>query len=154
MHYDFSYSSDTLVTVTLTAPSLTRVAKVHMTSGKVVKIEDPDGTMVQFGYLSNSKRINSRTDRLSHTTTYTYDAAAHLTGSSLSTSGGTIATTIDPAESRGALGTTHASAQPVDSVYTLLNGPRTDVSDITKFWLNPFGAPRHISSTPLAATRG
>ena len=152
VHYSFSYFTDSVV-VQLVTPTANRRATLLRSGETITGIRDPDGTLVQFGYAPASARITSHTDRLNHTTTFTYDAGLHLTGSTLSTfSAGNLVYAIQPVESRGLPGTVDGAAQPVDSAYTLLDGPRTDVADVTKFWLNPYGSPSRIRNADGRST--
>jgi RHS repeat-associated core domain len=46
-----------------------------------------------------------------------------------------------------------SSSQPVDSAYVRYDGPRLDVNDTTRFWLDRFGAPRRIVNALKQETR-
>jgi YD repeat-containing protein len=50
-----------------------------------------------------------------------------------------ITTTFAFAETRGL-----STAVPVDSAYTSIDGPRSDVADVTRIWINGHGAPTRV----------
>ena len=54
-----------------------------------------------------------------------------------------IVRTYKVAETRG-LPSVESTAYPVDSAYTQHDGARTDVNDVTRFWVNALGAPVRI----------
>lgn len=112
-------------------------------SGLALRIQPPGDSAVTFQYASaGTGLIVSRTDGRGTVTTFTYDANRLLTGASTPLdSGGPIAVAITPLEKRGLSGTQALSAE---RVYTLLDGPRTDVSDTTQFWADVLGAVRRV----------
>ncbi len=120
-------------------------------NGEVSSITDPDLKSVSFGYHPLfARRITSRTDRRSTTTTYTYDAGWKITQSSTAMDAPTppIVTQLKPVETNGVV-VASGLATLVDTAaaYSLIDGPRSDVGDSTKFWLDlRFGAPRRIEN--------
>ena len=54
-----------------------------------------------------------------------------------------LITTYAAAEGKGLQGT---AAIDTALVFTNINGPRTDVTDVTKFWVDRFGTPRKIKN--------
>ncbi|MDB4913031.1 MAG: hypothetical protein JWM95_675 [Gemmatimonadetes bacterium] len=103
-----------------------------------------------------SRRIISRTDRASHTTTFEYDLAGGLKRSTrnMAGTGDDIVHTFCAAETRSL---TECSASPVllDSAYTRWDGPRlaSDVNDVTMFFVNRFGAPTRIRDAMARETQ-
>ena len=147
--YTFNYSAyGYLSSVTVPgAGGATRTVGIGFTeaANKISSITDPDGWSVSFTYDPTvTKRIVSRTDRRGYYTGFTYDPIGRLTATALNIPGQTIGNAFRPAEVMGAYGGSHANAQPLDSVYTRVDGPRYDSTDVTKFWLNRFGTPERI----------
>ena len=145
--YKFTYAvsgADTVLSQ-VTAPAVASARNVTTTrSGKkILTFTDPDTSTVTFTYgtLDNQYRVDSRADKRNKITYFTYDAARRLTKGQITVGGVIIAQDLVAAETRAVPGTTTATAQPVENVYTLINGPRTDVGDSSKVWINPFGAP-------------
>ncbi len=142
--YSFAYDgSNKLVSVTSPpAGGSSRVTQFLRTAGLVDSIIDPGGAAVRFTYDGGfANRILSRKDRRGTTTTFTFGSANVLTGTSVDMAPGTIAWTFAPQETKGLSGT---SAVVVQEAFTRLDGPRTDVGDTTRFWLDRFAAPSRI----------
>lgn len=154
--YDFAYTGGVLDSVIAPAnPGQPRIVKVTTVPGSVIdganrprimSIRDPHGTTINLNYLgsndpnSGAYRINGRADRFGRWTSYGYDASQHISWiSANSEPSQSIVSLLRTAESAGDawIGT----AVPLDSVYTRHDGPRTDVADVTKWWVNRFGAP-------------
>ncbi len=144
--------------VSVTSPmanNATRRVTVNMpSSGQIQSFTDADNTIVRFGYdAAWSNRITSRTNRLGDVIRFAFDAAGKLSQSSVDmrTPNPAIVTNFTAAESRGFVGT---PAVDTSADYTLVNGPRVGIN-ITKFWLDQFGAPSKIQdalgSTTLLA---
>jgi RHS repeat-associated protein len=72
---------------------------------------------------------------------------------SLLADGQLIRDSIAPAETRGLPGAPNGAAQPLDSIFTLIDGPRSDVEDQTRFWTNAYGAPTRIRNALGRETR-
>ena len=147
--YTFTYTAGYLTSVAAPGPGGTTrtvtVARVSGDASRIQSITDPDGSAVTFGYHpSVAPLVLTRTDRRGYVTTFMYDAAFRMDGASLANGSQTIVTAFRPAEVMGTAEGSHPNAQPLDSVYTRVNGPRTDVTDVTKFWPNKFGAPTRI----------
>ena len=162
LEYRFFYGNATGILDSVTAPGLTstvpRTTKLTYNSGKqiptwyggrILSIEDPDSTIVRFHYANETSGqgdywITSRVDRRDITTTFTYGAGQKLTGASTpASSTQTVAQTFRAADAQG-IGSVVAvagKALVLDSVYTSLDGPRTDVIDVHKWWQNRFGGP-------------
>ena len=162
LKYVFHYGATTGMLDSVSAPGpmsssprrtrLTYVAgpPLPQASGhRLLSIRDPDSSLVQFHYANETAgqgdyRIVSRVDRRNVTTTFTYDAGNRPTQSSTPANATqTVAQQFRAAEVVG-LGATPAiagRAALVDSAYSRLDGPRTDVPDVSKWWLNRFGSP-------------
>ncbi len=141
--YSFAYTSGVLTSVAAPGVTESRITTIGHVAGtdRISSITDPDGRSIQFGADASSGSITSRTDKRGFITSFSYDEGGKLRQSSLAMqgTGADVATTFCAAESRGiascSLGLNLAS------VYTLLDGPRTDAGDTTKFFINRFGAP-------------
>lgn len=124
-------------------------------TGRIGWISGPDSTAVGFGYTGTDLRVTSRTDRRGVATRYAYGAGSRLeTVRTPLTAGDTATVTFRPAESQGVQGT---AASPADQVFTYVDGPRTDVQDITRFYLDRWGAPvrlRDALGNSTLVTRG
>jgi hypothetical protein len=169
--YTMSYVADgggRPILTTVTAPanaSETRAVTVGVVSGtrRVNKITDPHATSeterwVGFKYDATSGRVLARRNRRNDSTFFAYDTASRTlaqvtvdlsrTNSSLSRSDPNSTWTFCPAEA-ASIATCNANPQPLSLVTTKLDGPRTDVTDITTFILNRWGAPDTVTG-PLA----
>ena len=153
LRYTFAYRSNTGVLQTVTAPpigSVTRVVSLtNRTDGRVTQIGDPDNTSVGFDYPNSGgfrEGITSRTNRLNVVQSFEYDAAGRLVTARVPLNASeTAVTTFCPGESRGFV-STGCSSGPLhpDSAVTVMDGPRTNATDVTTFRLDRFGAPRVI----------
>ena len=121
------------------------------TSHVLTQITDPDGTSETFTYSgydrpSDPGVIVAYKNKVGTPTVFTYDSTYFLRTAVRDTGSGHIADTLQftPAETRGlgVAGQVTASA-PVDSVYTMVNGPRNNVT-VSKFWLDGYGEPTRI----------
>jgi RHS repeat-associated protein len=153
--YQFTYSSPTdclTRLVSVTAPPIagaSRTTTITNTSGRVMSIRDPDNNTVSFAYETGTNRVISRTDRRSKITTYTYDAGKRMAAFRVPVWAADVVMTS--AQSRGLA--SFGAAQPPDSAYAMIDGPRTDVTDVTKFWVNAYGAPTRIRNAVLRETQ-
>lgn len=109
----------------------------------LTSITDPDKTSISFG-LDATDRVVWRKNRRAVTTTYAYDEAQGLKGSSLTVDATPIARTFCATET-ASLTTCAAGPMRTDSVRTWFDGPRTDVGDTTWFKLTAYGAPAVIT---------
>jgi RHS repeat-associated protein len=144
LQYSFVYSTGSTPALSfITIPGPVGRNTVLCRSGAVVTcIQDPDETLVYFTYNTgvNSKVVQNSTDRRGFVTGFGFDGANRLNGSTLYLAGGAQISHAFVAPEGRALTT----AQPLDSMYLSINGPRTDVTDVTKIWLNRFSAPTKI----------
>lgn len=143
--YDFAYNGSAKLDSVL-APG-NRGTKVYIASAVVDSIRDADITKVRFTYGSspNEKRMASRNDRRGYTTSYSYDAANRLSQHSRTLEdASTITVNVAVAETRSVPGSSYPTAQPLDSVYTSVDGPRSDVADVTRFWITGLGLPYRV----------
>jgi RHS repeat-associated protein len=121
------------------------------TSHVLTQITDPDGTSESFTYSAYDRPsdpgvVVGFTDKIGTLTTFTYDSTYFLRQAVRDTGSGHIDATVKftPAETRGLgiAGTVTASAPP-DSVYTMVDGPRTGIT-VSKFWIDGYGQPTRI----------
>ncbi|MCL4215061.1 MAG: hypothetical protein KJZ74_14215 [Gemmatimonadales bacterium] len=160
--YRFFYTGSRLDSVrapSLPVPSPDTVRAVRFTTSlgasiggaarpRIVKILGPDTTRINFDYdalgSSTDYWVGHRYERDSIPTTFSweYASALRLVGASTPASATqTVSQTFRPAEGQG-MGTGSANQSiPLDSIYTRLDGPRTDVTDVHKWWINKYGAP-------------
>ncbi|MET0395795.1 MAG: PKD domain-containing protein [Longimicrobiaceae bacterium] len=167
LSYTFDYDSEADV-VKVIAPAVTspgaaaarpRITRIRLQGGRVQSIEEPDHQEklarwplptgfgpVRFGYETGTSRIERRTDRRGKTTSYRYDAGKKLEQMELDPEfqQEVIRVRFRAAESRGSVG---AAPALLTDVYTEYDGPRTDATDVTKFWLDRFGSPSTIVNT-------
>lgn len=140
--YVFTYAP---TSVTIDAPqagALRRtVVTLDATHRRVTQILDPDATTVTFGYPASGdvRTVVRRTNRRGHATLYRYDGAGKLAGDSVEAT--PMVRTFRAAESVGMVAVIGSAAPPSDSAFTLIDGPRSDVVDQTRLWVDRFGAP-------------
>lgn len=123
--------------------SLEYDAHSHLT-----RIIDPDLTSVRFLYYAYSTTglLVGRVNRLSDTTLYTFDGWAGVAQVTVKMrTAPAIVSTVCAAESRS-LATCSGDGGayrpvPIARAVTRLDGPRSDVSDVTRFHVGRFGAP-------------
>jgi RHS repeat-associated protein len=147
--YRFRYDGNQKLDSIL-APGLSgsvRAINATVTSGDLTAITDPDGATVNllYGTSGLAHRVIRRLNRLGDSTFYSWDAGNRLETARQPISvnlSAAIEQDFTAAESRGliAFGNPHHP----DSAYTLYDGPRTDVADHARFWLNSLGAPLRI----------
>jgi RHS repeat-associated protein len=156
--YHFEYGAAPTVrlrTVRLQQGGQQRIVQMHPQNGdlRISSITDPDGSTVEFGcYGQVPSRIGCRRDRRGNWVYYGFDPAGKLTSVHQPMGGdgsNDIHYSILPTESRGRHGT---AAVLLDSAYTLIDGPRTDVMDHTRIWVNRWGAPTRIRDALGAET--
>ncbi|HZG43849.1 MAG TPA: hypothetical protein VEY93_12860, partial [Longimicrobium sp.] len=123
-----------------------RVTTIHRAGPRVDSIADPDLSRIRFGYAdATSLRVASRTNRLGHQAVFRYDGGYRLSASRLDPSAtDSIVTRLRSMESLGLATSTGGGAVDSARAYALLDGPRTDVGDSTRLWLDRWGAPRRI----------
>jgi RHS repeat-associated protein len=131
------------------AERLTQLSHVTVNDVRVSAIRDPDGHSIGFGYdPAQAARIVSRTDRRGVPTAWRFNAAGKVV-ESRTDAGGTLAPVVmawDPMESRGWTTSTRDAA-------TQMDGPRTDVADLTRVEHNALGAPTRIVDAEGKETR-
>jgi RHS repeat-associated protein len=128
-------------------PTRTVVLAPHNGDPRVWSITDPDGKHTALAYRDAARPavVNQRTDRRARWGAhYSYGAGGLLEKVNMDMGvageGDDLITRFTPAESQGLAG---APADP-SVVHTLVDGPRNDVNDHTRFWLDRFGAPWRI----------
>ncbi|MGH7719357.1 MAG: RHS repeat-associated core domain-containing protein [Gemmatimonadaceae bacterium] len=155
--YVFGYTDGKLASVRTTStivvsgvpvdPILERTVTVTVSGGRLTAFQDPDNTIVSFGYSGSTNRIVTRIDRRQTVTTYAYDGGWKLAQASIGMGTGQadLVTRFRALESRGLAGSGVLPTAPDTALaYTLLDGPRADVGDSTRFWLDRFGSPRRV----------
>jgi RHS repeat-associated protein len=161
--WSFTYAGGRLQRVSATVQGgPTRDVWLTVSSGRVTAIRDPDGDSVSFVYgnAASPYRIQGHRDRRGTYTAYTYDAFGRLS-QSRTWMGAAPVDSVDvirrfaAAESRGVaaaapVGNSGAPSVPTSQVFTLIDGPRTDVGDTVRIWLNPNGTVRRVRD-PLGA---
>ena len=106
------------------------------------------------GASQGDYRIVTRRDRMNVTTTFAYDAAYRVASASVPASvSQTITQTLRAVEGQGVGTGVSGQAFPLDSVYTRLDGPRSDVADVNKWWVNRYGAPTRVRNAVGLETR-
>ena len=130
--------------------------------GRLTRFQDPDTTYVHFHYADETPgwgdyRINKRVDRRFVYTTLTYGTGNRLVSVSTPASPTqTVVQTFRSAEAQGIgaypLAVAGRAILP-ESVYTTLDGSRTDVADVTKWWLNRFGSPVRVRNAVGVETK-
>ncbi|HEX8695960.1 MAG TPA: RHS repeat-associated core domain-containing protein [Longimicrobium sp.] len=111
--------------------------------GRISGFVDPDGSQVRFEY-DGAGRIAARVDRRGTRTVFSYDAGGKLSLAHvlMRGTGDDIVTRFTAAESRGlAPSDTVGQPVPVAEAFTLIDGPRGDVADHTRLWLDRWGGP-------------
>jgi RHS repeat-associated protein len=157
--YTFVYSTSNRLDSVIAPPIGTtpRATRLTRTGSRVTTIRDPDGTTVllQYGSGVDSTRVIRRTNRHGYRAWFAYSSAKRIRMDSLELDATTRAVTLFyPGESRG-FATAAAPVAPwrADTVYTLIDGPRTDVNDHTRFYINVYGAPTRIRNALGEETR-
>ncbi|HET7464334.1 MAG TPA: hypothetical protein VFJ82_23955, partial [Longimicrobium sp.] len=148
--YDYSYvfvngsPGGRMSSVVLYAGNQSRTVEVTccMAEGQPTRIVDPGGDTTWIGTYAGgvrTRRITQVNFPGNRVVDYTYDAGFKLRTVRVEMRGTTadLVTTLVPQETRGMGG----PPLPMDSVYTLLDGPRADAADITKFWVDRWGHP-------------
>jgi RHS repeat-associated protein len=131
---------------------------MRMGDWQISQINDPDNTSVGFTW-DPLNRIVTRRNRLNDQTTYGYDAAGGLKQVSIDmsrTGEAALVSAFCPAETRSldtCVDGTNTSPVPLANAVTRYDGPRTDVSDVTSFFINRFGAPDTVVDANLGRTR-
>lgn len=135
-----------------------RLLDVTVVGNRLTSMLDPDTNIATgFGY-DGPGRMVSRTTRRGYTTRYAYAHGLRLTSDSvrIDTAGATTPvfaiTSFQPWDEKGlATGPTGQVAIDTASVYTMIDGPRTNAFDIGKFWVDRWGSPTRMIN-PLGAT--
>jgi RHS repeat-associated protein len=165
--YTFAYNTSTTRLDSIIAPPTgtsppvpppgARATKVTITGGRITAIRDADlvSTTFSYGTGADSNRIVGRTNRRGFATRFGYDTAKRLAADSVPLTASAYAiSNFKASESRGfSASGGSGTAIRADTVYTQLDGPRTDVGDVTKFWLNAHGAPTRIRNALGRETR-
>jgi len=130
-----------------------RVLDARVSSGLLTSLKDPSGDSVLYGY-DGEKRLTTRTNRRGHQTTYRYVNGLRVTAVEIPLTSPTdwgidsLAYWDERGLVIGQPGETYTAQDPA-TVYTHLDGPRTDVADATRFWVDRWGAPTRIERDAL-----
>lgn len=130
-----------------------RVSLAHAPGGsRVTGMTYPDGSVVGYGYgdAAAPGRISRRTDRRGFATTFAFDGAGKLASVTSVVGGGSpdVVSRYAPAESRGLAVSVDAA-----SLFTQLDGPRSDVADRTRVWTDRLGQPTRTEDPFGGVTR-
>ncbi len=149
LSYSFVYGTDGFLQ-RVEAPGVQGTRTVTLTrAGDELSIQDPDGTRIAFTHADGTRRrIVARSDRLGRTTVFRYDAGGRIASSRHDLAGDSIVTRLTALESLGL-----AAAVDTAQAFALLDGPRTDVLDHTRLWLDRWGAPRRVRDALGRETR-
>jgi RHS repeat-associated protein len=125
--------------------STPRETWIRRSGMRVDSIRDPDQTRVEFGYNGTSLVPVSRTNRLGVITRFRFNAGGRVTASDLRLENGdSIIMQVLPLVTRGLADAAGGGAVDTALAFSLINGPRTDVTDNSRLWLDRWGAPRRI----------
>jgi YD repeat-containing protein len=125
--------------------STRRVTWIRGNGMRVDSIRDPDQTRVEFGYNGTSLVPASRTNRLGVMTRFRFNPGGRVTASDLRLENGdSIIMQVIPLATRGLADAAGGGAVDTALAFSLIDGPRTDVADHTRLWLDRWGAPRRI----------
>ena len=145
-------AADRLDSVKAPAPvtgSSERVTRFTTAVGRIIKIKDPSADSVRFEYSyadsGAPNLVGARVDRRGTVTRLTYGGAWALTKAAIELDGvERIETTFSPQEIKGLAG---GSAISLDSAYSLIDGPRSDVPDQVRVWANGNGSVTRIRNS-------
>ncbi len=144
LRIDVAYNGSSTTLTTVGSGGVTRETTALLSGGALTSITDGDGFSEQFeGDPAQPKRIVARTDKRGTRTAYTYAPGATVSGATTPTgTGETIAVAYTDVRTRGlVVGGGNGVSQSLDSTYTRIDGPRSDVADVTAIWENELGAP-------------
>ncbi len=134
--YRFKYSAGYLDSIV--APG-GRGTKIFRTAARVDSIKDPDGGVVRYRYTGTTgleHELSRIVNRLGDSTVIAYDAGGRVASATRPLSN---VLTLAVAETKG-----YSGPVVVDSAFTQVDGPRSDVSDKHRFWINGYGAPTRV----------
>jgi RHS repeat-associated protein len=161
--YTFAYSNGLLTQIAaprVDASHARNVVLMRKTVGgvqtaRIDSIIDPDGSVVRFSYptAADTLVISGYTDQRGTRTDLTYETASPTLAAASTPIGGSRTVTHQFRTVTGLGAAPSAAPIPVDSAYTRYDGPRIDSADVTKFWLDRYGAPTTIVDAHGATTR-
>ncbi|MFL5616045.1 MAG: RHS repeat-associated core domain-containing protein [Gemmatimonadaceae bacterium] len=162
--YSFSYNVDGSGHATglasATAPAIGTTARTTTfgyTSTKwISSITDPDGHSQNYSYDA-AHRLVARRNKLNDSTSFTYDEGeaikqVRIDLSRTNGAGQAIVTALCVSETRS-VASCASGPQPVSQVVTAIDGPRSDVADSSRFFVNRFGAPDTVVNAVGEITR-
>jgi RHS repeat-associated protein len=129
-----------------------RILQATVSGATLTQLTDPDTRTVSFGY-DGDQRLTSRTNRRLAVTSLQYGSGLRVTrfDAPLSSQSDLATTTFTNWDELGlAIGDAGSltAANPA-VVFTHMDGPRTDVTDATRFWLDRWGAPVRVETDAL-----
>lgn len=124
---------------------------ITISSNRITSITDPDGIATSFGYDGSTARMLTRTNRRNYRTRFEY--ANNLRVTKVVVPGGPTGmdssiTQFQPWDEKGIA----SSAVRDTGVYTMILGPRVNIPDDAKFWVDKWGAPTKIINAIGATT--
>jgi RHS repeat-associated protein len=146
MRHRLHYGADRQLD-SITSPangSVRRVTRLARRGMRLDSIVSPDTSTVRFGYLdATSPIVASRTDARGATAWYRFDGGRRIASARVDAGpGDSIVTRL---RSGATLGLVNAGgALSLDSAHARMDGPRSDVADITRIWLDRWGGPRRV----------
>jgi RHS repeat-associated protein len=157
--YTFAYNASSGLLDTVTAPSVNnRSRKVILGRNgatKVVSITEKLDSTYQVTFDASSSLIyTSRTDRRGVPTFFTTETSSPTIATFATGTGTGTDTVRHTFRTVGGIGAALGTTESVDSTYFRYDGPRlAPVLDITKIWLDRFGAPVRIVNALNQETR-
>ncbi len=154
--YTLTWDAGTGPLDAITDPA-SRVLNATVTSGSLTELRDPDNVPVTFAYDA-ARRMIRRYSRRGHGTEYTYANGVHVTRVAVPILSATADSARDSLawwDERGlAMGSPGGTLTTADtaSSYTRVNGPRVNVADSARFWVDRWGAPVAIIGTAADTT--
>lgn len=160
--YQFAYDTNTSgfpVLRSVTSPTIagqSRIVNIARSGlAWITSITDPDGSVVRFNDGSSTGLIAWRRNRLTDTTFFAYDsgyAVKQVTIDMRRTGGTSIVSTLTAAETRSIASLNDSPQLPANAT-SVIDGPRTDVNDITTFFIDRFGGPDTVVNALGETTR-
>jgi len=148
--YLFEYNNNPTAPVRnlsrVAAPGVSAVRNIWLqsdASGRVIRIIDPDSTVVGFAYSGNTGWMTTRTDRRGTRQKFTYSHTRFNSSRRQLTFGGVTATTyVQAAITHGMAGTSVS----IDSVRAMMDGPRPSTEGCDCLWwhVDRYGAPLDV----------
>jgi YD repeat-containing protein len=123
------------------------VTRLHRTGARVDSITAPDTSRIRFGYADAARGLvpTSRANAARVATHFRFGPAGLVAGSRIDPSAtDSIVMHLRAVEGLGLANPDGTGALDTAHAHALIDGPRTDVGDSTRLWLDRWGAPRRI----------